>query len=146
MLIPEAVILVLQAAALGEQGAIYVLEMGEQIKLVDLARNLIRLSGHEPEKNIPIQFIGLRPGEKLEEELVGDCERAVPSSVDKILRIQSEQSVDPTLLAQIQSKFEGVQVLGHPHSVIELLRQLVPTFHRSEILESASMSEEYQIH
>ena len=146
MLIPEAVILVLQAAALGEQGAIYVLEMGRQIKLVDLARNLIRLSGQVPEKNIPIQFIGLRPGEKLEEKLIGECERAVPSSVDKILRIQSEQSVDPTLLAQIQSKFEGVQVLGHPHSVIELLRQLVPTFHRSEILESASMSEEYQIH
>ena len=146
MLIPEAVILVLQAAALGEQGAIYVLEMGGQIKLVDLARNLIRLSGHLPEKNIPIQFIGLRPGEKLEEELVGECERAVPSSVDKILRIQSTQSLDPTFLAEILSKLQDVLVLSHSPSVIELLQQLVPTFHRPEILEPASVSEEYQIH
>jgi FlaA1/EpsC-like NDP-sugar epimerase/lipopolysaccharide/colanic/teichoic acid biosynthesis glycosyltransferase len=146
MLIPEAVILVLQAAALGEQGAIYVLEMGGQIKLVDLARNLIRLSGHVPEKNIPIQFIGLRPGEKLEEELVGEFERAVPSSIDKILRIQSTQSLNPAFLANILGKLEDVQILGHSPSVIELLQQLVPTFHRPEILEMAALSEEYQIH
>ncbi|MCA9419736.1 MAG: polysaccharide biosynthesis protein, partial [Nitrospira sp.] len=146
MLIPEAVILVLQAAALGEQGAIYVLEMGGQIKLVDLARNLIRLSGHVPDKNIPIQFIGLRPGEKLEEELVGECEQAVPSSIDKILRIQSGHSLDPAFLNNILSKLEDVQILGHSPSVIELLQQLVPTFHRPEILEMAAMSEEYQIH
>jgi FlaA1/EpsC-like NDP-sugar epimerase/lipopolysaccharide/colanic/teichoic acid biosynthesis glycosyltransferase len=146
MLIPEAVILVLQAAALGEQGAIYVLEMGGQIKLVDLARNLIRLSGHVPEKNIPIQFIGLRPGEKLEEELVGEYEQAVPSLIDKILRIQSGQSLDPAFLNNILTKLEDVQILGHSPSVIELLQQLVPTFHRPEILEMAAMSEEYQIH
>ena len=136
MLIPEAVTLVLQAAALGEQGAIYILEMGGQIKLVDLARNLIRLSGHVPERNIPIQFIGLRPGEKLEEELVGDSERAMPSSVDKILRIQSNQSFDPTLLTQILGKLDDIQILNHPPSVIELLQQVVPSFHRPEILES----------
>nr|MBA3612539.1 polysaccharide biosynthesis protein [Nitrospirales bacterium] len=146
MLIPEAVILVLQAAALGEQGAIYVLEMGGQIKLVDLARNLIRLSGHVPEKNISIQFIGLRPGEKLEEELVGEGERAVPSSIDKILRIQSRQSLDPAFLTNILSKLEDVQILGHSPSVIELLQQLVPTFHRPEVLELATMSQEYQVH
>ena len=146
MLIPEAVTLVLQAAALGEQGAIYVLEMGGQIKLVDLARNLIRLSGHVPEKNIPIQFIGLRPGEKLEEELVGEYERAVPSSVGKILRIQSEKSVDPTYLKKILSKLDDLEILSHSPSVIELLQELVPTFHRPENLESASMLEEYQVH
>ena len=145
MLIPEAVTLVLQAAALGEQGAIYVLEMGVQIKLVDLARNLIRLSGQVGDMNIPIQFVGLRPGEKLEEELVGECERAVPSAVDKILRIQSETSIDPTFLAQVLCKLEDVKVLSHSPSVIDLLQQVVPTFHRPEILESASMSEEYQI-
>lgn len=146
MLIPEAVTLVLQAAALGERGAIYVLEMGGQIKLVDLARNLIRLSGQVADKNIPIKFVGLRPGEKLEEELVGEGERAVPSSIDKILRIQSEQLFDQPLLNQILNKLEDERVLSHPPSVIELLQQLVPTFHRPVTLELPSVSEEYQIH
>ena len=145
MLIPEAVILVLQAAAIGEQGAIYILEMGEQIKLVDLARNLIRLSAHESEQNIPIQFIGLRPGEKLEEELVGECERAMPSSVDKVLRIQSKQSVDPIFLAQMLGKLENAQVLSSP-MVIEFLHQLLPNFQRHGISDSALMKEECQIH
>ena len=106
----------------------YILEMGGQIKLVDLARNLIRLSGHLPEKNIPIQFIGLRPGEKLEEKLVGESERAVPSLVDKIHRIQSEKFVDLTFLEPILSKLENAQILRHSSSVIELLQQLVPDF------------------
>ena len=145
MLIPEAVTLVLQAAAIGEQGAIYVLEMGGQIKLVDLARNLIRLSSHGSDKNIPIQFIGLRPGEKLEEELVGEFEQAIPSSVEKILRIQSVQSFDSGLLTQRLNTLEDEKILSHPTSVIELLQQLVPTFHRPEALESASMREEFQI-
>ena len=146
MLIPEAVTLVLQVAAIGEQGAIYILEMGEQIKLVDLARNLIRLSGHGTDKNIPIQFIGLRPGEKIEEELVGEGERAVPSAVDKILQIQSEQFFDPKILTQMLRKAEDLLVSSHSPSVIELLQKLVPTFHRPETLESAPISEEYQIH
>lgn len=72
--------------------------------VVDLARKLIRLSGHVPEENIPIRFIGLRSGEKLEEELVGEGERAVPSLVDKILLIQSEKSLIPTFLTQLLSK------------------------------------------
>jgi FlaA1/EpsC-like NDP-sugar epimerase/lipopolysaccharide/colanic/teichoic acid biosynthesis glycosyltransferase len=143
MLIPEAVTLVLQAAALGEQGAIYVLEMGGQIKLLDLARNLIRLSGQVPEKNISIQFVGLRPGEKLEEELVGEGERAVPSAVDKILRIQSQKSIDPTFLMHILGKLDDGQVLSHPPSVIALLQQLVPAFHRPETLEPVTVNQEF---
>ena len=71
------------------------------MKLVDLARKLIRLSCHVHEKNIPIQFIGIQSGEKLEEELVGECERVIPSSSDKILRPELEQSLNPTFLTQI---------------------------------------------
>jgi FlaA1/EpsC-like NDP-sugar epimerase len=82
MLIPEAVQLVLQAAAIGQPGAVYVLDMGQPIKLVDLARNLIRLSGHVPDDDISIVFTGLRPGEKLSVDLVDVDEFAVASPVD----------------------------------------------------------------
>lgn len=128
MLISEAVHLVLQAASLGEQGAIYVLDMGEQIRVLDLARNLIRLSGFVPGKEIPIRFVGLRPGEKLYEELVGEGEMAETSAITKILRIRTTAPIN---LASIQEKviaFEHASLLNNPAWVIEQLRELVPTF------------------
>ncbi len=128
MLIPEAVHLVLQAAALGEQGATYVLDMGEQIRVLDLARNLIRLSGFVPVKEIPITFVGLRPGEKLYEELIGEGERAEPSQVDRILRIRTDAPPNVTLLSQKLMEIEQENVLSSAPSVIERLRELLPTF------------------
>jgi len=127
MSIPEAVGLVLQAATLGEQGAIYLLEMGEQIKLVDLARNLIRLSGRLPDKEIEIEFVGLRPGEKLEEELVGQGETARSSSLDKILKVDAVASLDCTVFDKMNEVTERSQ-LNDPQVVFQYLHQLVPTF------------------
>ncbi len=126
MSIPEAVGLVLQAATLGEQGAIYLLEMGEQIKLVDLAKNLIRLSGHLPDE-VPIQFVGLRPGEKLQEELVGFGEEAQPSSFEKILKINPEISLDTSFLQKVKEVVKN-NSFSSPQLLLTQMQQLIPTF------------------
>jgi FlaA1/EpsC-like NDP-sugar epimerase len=74
MTIPEAVSLVVQAGAIGGRGQVFVLDMGEPVRIVDLAQNMIRLSGKEPDTDIRIEFVGARPGEKLHEELWGEGE------------------------------------------------------------------------
>jgi len=128
MLIPEAVHLVLQAATIGEQGGIYILDMGEQIKVLDMARNLIRLSGFVPGKDIPIRFVGLRAGEKLQEELVGEDEVAVRSSLDKILQIRT---ASPPAFERFKNHLialEAAAYLDKPGAVIERLKEIVPTF------------------
>ncbi len=139
MSIPEAVGLVLQTATLGEQGAIYLLEMGEQIKLVDLARNLIRLSGHLPEKEIAIKFVGLRPGEKLEEELVGKGELTTPSTIDKILKIKSGPSFGNSFLPSVQELAEKGNFNDH-QTVLKQLQKIVPTFTPSKNIEQNGSS------
>ena len=128
MLIPEAVHLVLQAASLGEQGAIYILDMGEQIRVLDLARNLIRLSGFLPGKEIPIRYVGLRPGEKLFEELVGEGESAEPSSMERILRVRTSVSVDFHSLEERLTSLEAAGHLKNSAWMMEQLRELIPTF------------------
>ena len=84
MTTPEAVSLVIQAGSIGGRGEIFVLDMGEPVKILDLARNMIRLSGKEPEREIPIEFIGARAGEKLHEELWGDNEVVAETGHPKI--------------------------------------------------------------
>jgi FlaA1/EpsC-like NDP-sugar epimerase len=85
MTIPEAVSLVVQAGAIGHRGQVLVLDMGEPVRIVDLARNMIRLSGKQPDRDVTIEFVGVRPGEKLHEVLWNEDEEVLPTTHPKIL-------------------------------------------------------------
>ena len=85
MTIPEASWLILDAAALGRDGDLFVLDMGEPVRILDLARDLVRLAGRDPDSQ-PIEIVGLRPGEKLHEELFYDAEEVEPTASAKVLR------------------------------------------------------------
>jgi len=87
MTIPEACSLVLKAGGVGENGALYLLDMGEPVKIRDLAEQMIRFYGLEPVEDIGIEYIGLRPGEKLDEKLVWDWEIPRPTEYDRILKV-----------------------------------------------------------
>ena len=95
MTIPEAAQLVLQAAAMGKGGELFVLDMGEPVKIADLARDMIRLSGLEPDVDIEIKYIGLRPGEKLYEELITAGEGIVPTPHEKIMVLRATACRSP---------------------------------------------------
>lgn len=110
MSIPEAAQLVLQAAAMGQGGEIFVLDMGEPVRIVDLARNMIRLSGYS-EEEIRIEFSGLRPGEKLYEELLADAERTRETPHPK-LRIARSRSVEVDFIAKILPWLERSEPVG----------------------------------
>ena len=131
MLIPEAVQLVLNSAALGEPGKLYVLKIGEQVKVVDLARDLIRLAGFVPDRDIPISFIGLRPGEKLFEELVGADERASRSRCDEIMEVAPVGRVDRNALASGIVGLEQRARQNDAAAVMDYLGTLVPTFRQN---------------
>lgn len=128
MLIPEAVHLILHAAAIAEGGDVFVLEMGEQVKVLDLARHLIRLSGFVPDDDVRITYIGIRPGEKLYEELVGKDEVAHPSAVDRIFRVEPAAVSDPTSLTRQVTELELLAERGENSAVIERLCELVSAY------------------
>jgi FlaA1/EpsC-like NDP-sugar epimerase len=128
MLIPEAVQLVLHAATVGSTGAIYMLEMGEQVNIADMARNLIRLSGFIPDEEIAIVFTGLRPGEKLYEELVGSDESAAPAPVEKVQRIIPKAPPDEAGFERELQQLEVAALRDDADEVVTILQRMVPTF------------------
>jgi FlaA1/EpsC-like NDP-sugar epimerase len=128
MLMSEAVHLVLHAAALAKGGDTFVLEMGKQIRVLDLARNLIRLSGLIPGQDIQISITGLRPGEKLSEELIGGDEVAEPASESGILRVQLSSPPEWSQFLSLTTELECLADTGDNGATIEGLRKLVPTY------------------
>ncbi|WP_422126386.1 polysaccharide biosynthesis protein [Thioalkalivibrio sulfidiphilus] len=127
MTIPEAVSLILQATAMGEGGEIFVLDMGEPVRIVDLAREMIRLSGFEPDRDIEIHFVGLRPGEKLHEELFHAKECLAGTTNPKILRAAA-RSVDFGQLIRQITALEKTLGQGSEMRVVSALREIVPEF------------------
>jgi len=127
MTIPEAVSLILQAAMIGRGGEIFVLDMGEPIKIVDLAEQMIRLTGLEPGRDIEIAFTGLRPGEKLYEELFHEAEALQPTSHPKIM-LSGSREVDWAVLQQMLETLRQVCVSRDIPRLHQGLQQLVPEF------------------
>lgn len=127
MTIPEAVSLVIQAGSMPEQGRLYLLDMGESVKIADLARNLIRLSGFDPETDIEIRYTGLRPGEKLKEELLTAGENIHATELGKIFRAEPEQ-VDCDWLWQQVTQLQSAAAALDLEAIRTRLRQIVPDY------------------
>jgi FlaA1/EpsC-like NDP-sugar epimerase len=141
MTIPEAAQLVLQAFSFGKGGEVFVLDMGEPVKIVNLARNLILLSGLQPERDIKIEFTGLRPGEKLYEELNLDDERLVPTRHDQIKSYQCPAGIDTK---QVKAHLQELRSIVDERDVAELvllMKKMIPDYNPgSELLKAALTS------
>ncbi len=121
MTIHEAVYLVIQAATMGKGGELFVLDMGEPVSILDLAYSMIRLSGFEPEKDIPIEFIGLRPGEKLCEELFAEEEVISTTSHPQIF--EAFDNLNYTAGVELLNKLEILAKVGDTRALIDLINQ-----------------------
>jgi FlaA1/EpsC-like NDP-sugar epimerase len=120
MTIPEAVQLVIRAGDIGSgKGEVFVLDMGEPVRIVDLAHNMIRLAGYEPEKDIAVEFTAPRPGEKLHEELFGIEERARPTAAKRILRAVREVPLDPEWVERTVDGIEHLVLAGDEANLAE---------------------------
>jgi FlaA1/EpsC-like NDP-sugar epimerase len=125
MTIPEASQLVLQAGSMGNGGELFLLDMGKPVKIMDLARNMIRLSGYEPDADIKIKITGLRPGEKLYEEPLTEGEDATKTDHEKIF-IAKPKQIDPKELGRQIAEF---QTCKNGEEVIRVLQEIIPDYH-----------------
>lgn len=129
MTIPEAAQLVLQAGGIAKSGSIFVLDMGEPVRIMDLAQKLIRAYGYEPDVDMPIKIIGLRPGEKLYEELLMDSERdKMTKTAHKKIFVANVDRVDDAQFERMMKTLEEV-VDKNDERAVEAIAEVVPTYH-----------------
>ncbi|MGA2505260.1 MAG: nucleoside-diphosphate sugar epimerase/dehydratase [Anaerolineales bacterium] len=126
MTIPEAVYLVLQASAMGQGGEVFLLNMGQQVRILDLAEDLIRLSGLEPGKDIEIVFTGIRPGEKLSEDLWEEGTEYQKTTHPDIFRVEAEESNIPSGLSRTIDELNHLSVENETSAIISLLDETIP--------------------
>jgi len=132
MTIPEAVQLVLEAGAMAKQSQVFVLDMGEPVRILDLAENMIRLSGLEPYVDIEIKEIGLRPGEKLYEELLMNSKFLTETDNEKIF-VEEQAEIDPAEIMNGLIRLDMAVTEGSDHrEILALMKELVPTYHAPE--------------
>lgn len=126
MTIPEAVQLVIRAGDTGNsRGDVFVLDMGDPVRIVDLAENMIRLAGYEPETDIAIEFTGPRPGEKLHEELFGEEERSQPTASKRIMRAVRSERIDPAWIESTLDRFQQLVETGDESNLVTTLVETV---------------------
>jgi FlaA1/EpsC-like NDP-sugar epimerase len=123
MTIPEAVQLIIRAGSLAAGGEIFVLEMGEPVKIIDLARNMIRLSGHEPDVDIALEIVGSRPGEKIHEDLFNPDERPRATAAEKIV-VAERPPLDPEWVDEAFSRVEENVYQGDAAGLAAIVSEL----------------------
>jgi FlaA1/EpsC-like NDP-sugar epimerase len=127
MTIPEACQLVLEAGAMGNGGEIYIFDMGKPVKIIDLARKMIKLAGFIPDKDIKISIVGLRPGEKLYEELLNDTSKTIPTHNDKIMIAEEIQEEYEDLHIDIDELI-GIANFFDNQDIVAKMKKIVPEF------------------
>ncbi len=141
MLIPEAAQLVLTAGAMAKQSQIFVLDMGEPVKILDLAENLIRLSGLEPYRDIEIREVGLRPGEKLYEELLMKSEKLTKTENAKIF-IEEQREIDPAeIMRNLEALDRAVTDGTSNEELISMMRSMIKTYHSPEEINKRAIED-----
>ncbi|MBP6758351.1 MAG: polysaccharide biosynthesis protein, partial [Flavobacterium sp.] len=127
MTIPEACQLVLEAGSMGNGGEIYIFDMGKPVKIIDLAKKMIKLAGFIPDRDIKIKVVGLRPGEKLYEELLNDTSKTLPTYHEKIMIAQELQVEYEDLHLDIQELI-GIASFFDNDDIVAKMKKIVPEF------------------
>jgi FlaA1/EpsC-like NDP-sugar epimerase len=140
MTVPEAVQLIIRAGNIAQRsGDVFVLEMGQQVKIIDLARNMIRLSGHEVDRDIPIEIVGPRAGEKLREELFNEWERPVPTEADRIMRAE-RVPLDADWVESVIERIERLVEQGDETFLAQQVAELTRKVHASPAKDLSALA------